>query len=102
MYKIAFNEMEWDISPEDVRSKTYQEESRQFRLIEFGRELNHPQWCTTGHIGYVLDGEVEIEFEDKTIRLRQGDGLSIPAGEKDKHRPKAVSEMVRMFFVEDV
>jgi quercetin dioxygenase-like cupin family protein len=102
MYRIGFNEMAWETTPNGVRSKTYIEGARQLRLLEFGQDLNHPHWCTTGHIGYVLEGEFEIEFEDKVIRLHPGDGLIIPAGERNKHRPKAVSELVRLIFFEDV
>jgi quercetin dioxygenase-like cupin family protein len=102
MYQIDFNEMDWETESNGVRSKIFIDGGRQLRLLEFGQSLNHPHWCTTGHLGYVIDGEFEIEFEDKVIRLQRGDGLSIPAGENDKHRPRAVSETVRIIFFEDI
>ena len=91
-----------DIAPSGVRSKSYLDGARRLRLLEFGHDLDHAHWCTTGHTGFVVDGEVEIEFAAKVIRLKQGDGLSIPAGEDDKHRPRAISEKVRLVFFEEV
>ena len=101
-YRIAFDEMPWETSTRGARYKVCKLGSRQLRLLEFGRDLNHPDWCVTGHIGYVLDGEMEVEFENQTMIFRKGDGLYFPAGEQDKHRPKAISEKVRMIFVEDI
>jgi quercetin dioxygenase-like cupin family protein len=55
----------------------------------------------TGHVGYVIEGDMEIEFDDRVEQYRAGDGLVIPAGTMDRHRPKALSERVRLVFVED-
>jgi quercetin dioxygenase-like cupin family protein len=43
----------------------------------------------TGHVSYVIEGEMEIEFDDRVEKYRAGDGLVIPAGMMDRHRPKA-------------
>jgi quercetin dioxygenase-like cupin family protein len=50
----------------------------------------------------MLEGEMEIEFDDRVVVFRAGDGIFIPPGEKHRHRPKAISETVRVIFVEDV
>jgi arsenate reductase len=102
MTRIAFDSLPWEVSASGVRSKTQAIGSQQLRLLEFTRELRHPHWCETGHIGYVLEGELEIEFEGGVITCRAGDGISIPRGLPDRHRPRAISEFVRLVFVEDV
>jgi quercetin dioxygenase-like cupin family protein len=99
--RIAFEEMPWQTSPSGVRFKVKRLEGHQLRLLEFSQDLDHPHWCTTGHVGYVVDGEMEVEFEGGAIVvLRAGDGLAIPAGEADRHRPRALTERVRLVFVE--
>jgi quercetin dioxygenase-like cupin family protein len=102
MYSIAFAELPWEMTPSGVRFKVHKEEGRQLRLLEFGQDLAHSHWCTVGHIGYVITGELEIEFDDEVICLRAGDGISIPPGQKDRHRPRAVTELVRLIFIEEV
>jgi hypothetical protein len=74
----------------------------QLRLLELSRDLDHPHWCTTGHLGYVLEGEMEVESATGSQVFRAGDGLAIPAGDDEKHRPRTLTERVRMIFVEDV
>jgi arsenate reductase (thioredoxin) len=100
MKRIAFADMPWQTTAAGVRAKSQIIGSQQLRLVEFTRDLDHPHWCQTGHIGYVLEGELEIEFEHGALTFRTGDGISIPAGSGDQHRPRAVSDVVRLIFVE--
>jgi mannose-6-phosphate isomerase-like protein (cupin superfamily) len=101
MMRVAFEEIAWETSPAGVRFKVQKVGARQLRLLEFSRALVHPHWCTTGHLGYVLEGAMEVEFTTGSQVFREGDGVAIPAGEVDKHRPRALTERVRMIFVED-
>ena len=55
----------------------------------------------TGHVGYVLEGELEIAFEDRTERFASGTGFFIHPGEGERHRPKAISPRVVLLLVED-
>jgi hypothetical protein len=101
--RIAFEEMPWETSPSGVRFKVRRLGGQQLRLLEFSRDLNHPHWCTTGHVGYVVDGDMEVEFGSGAVVVyRTGDGVAIQAGEADKHRPRALTEHVRLIFVEAV
>jgi quercetin dioxygenase-like cupin family protein len=101
MTRVAFDEMPWDTSPAGVRFKVRKLWTRQLRLLEFSRDLDHPHWCTMGHLGYVLEGAMEVEFATGSQVFREGDGVAIPAGELEKHRPRALTDRVRMIFVED-
>lgn len=98
---IAFDDMPWQTSPAGVRFKVQRVGANQLRLLEFTRDLDHPHWCTTGHVGYILDGEMEVEFATGAVVFRAGDGLAIPPGDAEKHRPRALSDRVRMIFVEE-
>lgn len=44
------------------------------------------EWCVSGHIGYVLDGEMTIDFNGTIKNYKKGDGLWIKEGESSKHK----------------
>lgn len=58
-------------------------------------------WYEKGHIGYVLQGEIEIRFDDQTQTYGPGDGILIPDGPEHRHVGKVLSETVTVVFVEN-
>jgi quercetin dioxygenase-like cupin family protein len=101
-YLIDFANIDWQSSPLGSRFKAFELADKKARMIEIKREDQHPDWCQTGHIGFVFSGELEIEFRDETVKFRQGDGLAIPAGQDSEHRPRAISDKVLLFLVEGI
>ena len=101
-YRIDFKDIPWDAPAVGVRSKVHEQHGRRLRLAEFTREFVEHQWCTKGHIGYVLQGQMEIDFHGKIVRFRAGDGLFIPPGERHKHKARVLTDRVRVILVEDV
>ena len=101
-YRIDFKHMPWDAPAVRVRAKVHEHGGRRLRLAEFTRELVEPHWCTKGHIGYVLEGEMEIDFHGKVVVFRTGDGLFIPPGEPHKHRATVLTDSVTVILVENV
>jgi hypothetical protein len=101
-YRIDFKEMPWDAPAVGVRFKVHEQSGRKLRLAEFTREFVEHQWCTKGHIGYVLQGQMEIDFGDRVITLAEGDGLFIPPGEPHKHKATVLTDSVRVILVENV
>ncbi len=59
-------------------------------------------WCEKGHIGCVLEGRFEIRFPGEVHVYNEGDGVFIPAGAEHKHMGRALTDMVRVVFVEEV
>ena len=100
-YKIDLKSMDWESPAAGVRFKAYEQSGKKLRLAEFGREFVEPDWCTKGHIGYVLEGKMNIEFDGKTVAFGPGDGIFIPAGEKHKHKAKVLTDLVKVVLVED-
>ncbi len=101
-YRIDFATIDWESSPLGSRFKAFELADKRARMIEIKREDEHPDWCQTGHIGFVFSGEMEIEFRDEVVKFKQGDGLAIPAGSETEHRPRAISEKVLLFLVEEI
>ena len=69
--------------------------------LNTARDLE-PHWCEKGHIGYVLEGQLEITFENERLVYNPGDGIFIPSGKEHKHSGRVLSEVVRVIFVEDL
>jgi ethanolamine utilization protein EutQ (cupin superfamily) len=100
--KIDFTSMPWEKPADGIRFKGYEQEGKQIRLVEFTDMFVEPDWCTKGHIVYILEGTLEVNFDGYIVVFNAGDGLFIPAGEKDKHKGRALTKVVKMIFVEDV
>ncbi|UCF33896.1 MAG: cupin domain-containing protein [Phycisphaerales bacterium] len=101
MYKIDFEEVSWETPMSGLRFKAFQHGGRQLRLVEYTPEME-PHWCEKGHVGYFLEGRFEIAFDEETAVYEAGDGVFIPPGRKHRHMGKALTEVVRAVFVEDV
>ncbi len=85
-YKINFDSLNFDNNlTKNRRTKTF----KNLQLKEYSQGLvNIDNWCEKGHLGYVLEGEVMVEFEDpnKLIIYNPGNGILIPAGVKHRIR----------------
>jgi quercetin dioxygenase-like cupin family protein len=99
-YKINFDSMSWQTPADGVKFKAYQQGGRKLRLVEFAKEFVEPDWCTKGHIGYVLEGQMEIDFDGEKVAFGPGDGVFISAGKK--HKAKVLTDVARVILVEDV
>ena len=80
--------MGWETPAPGVRYKAYAYGNHKMRLVEFTEEFAEDDWCTKGHIGYILEGNLLIYFNGRLSTFRAGDGFSIPEGEESKHKGK--------------
>ena len=99
-YKLKFEELEWLEPDTGIRTKSFESSGKQIRLIELTNEFLHSHWCEVGHIGYVLEGELEIEFESKLQSYIAGDVIFIPEGAEHKHRPSCKCGLVSFISTE--
>ncbi len=98
--RLNFESLEWEVSPLGARFKAFESNGKKIRLVEMSPSDLHPDWCVTGHTGYIISGEMEIEFSEEIVKYKTGDGLEISPGETSKHRPKALTEKVLLFLVD--
>jgi len=101
-YKVSFDSLPWQSSSKCARHKIFQHGNRRLRLLEFSKGFVEPDWCTKGHIGYVLSGEIDIDFKGRLVRFAAGDGVFIPAGRGNEHMAKVITDAVTLILVEDV
>jgi len=100
-YKADFAKLEWSSPMEGVRHKCVDQGDQRLRLVEYSRAMP-PHWCSRGHRGYVLKGEIEIEYETGSVTYRPGDGIMIPDGPAHRHRARAVADQVLVVLVEQI
>jgi len=100
--RIDFDSLSWESPLPGVRHKSFEHGGTKLRLAEYSRDFVAPDWCTESHVGYVLEGEVDIDFDGHVERFSAGDGLFIPEGEEHRHKPTVVTDVVRLVLVERV
>ena len=83
---IKFENIEWDKPNPGVRQKIYSDGKKRLRLIQFNDEFIENDWCLKGHIGFVLNGEMRIDFNGTIKKYKKGDGLWIKQGDDSKHK----------------
>ena len=102
LHRIDFESMEWESPADCVKFKAYQQDNKKMRLVEFSKELVEPDWCAKGHIGYILEGKMEIDFDDGAKEvLGPGDGVFIPTGQQHKHKGRVLTDKVKAILVEE-
>lgn len=87
-YLINFKNMGWESPSQGIRYKVYVKGNQKVRLMEFSEEFIEEDWCTNGHVGYILEGSISIDFNGRLINFKAGDGFFIPNGEKNRHKGK--------------
>ncbi len=100
-YKVDFKSIPWESPIEGMRQKNHRIGSQQLRLVEYSKDLS-PHWCEKGHIGYVIEGQMEIKFEHEIQIYSPGDGIFISGGQEHRHMGRALTDKVTVIFVEDV
>ncbi len=99
-YKVDFEKIAWEEPIAGMRCKIKKYRGRQLRLVEYSKEME-PHWCEKGHIGYVIEGHLEIRFKKESYIYSAGDGIFIPSGEEHRHMGIVRSEKVKVIFVEN-
>jgi len=99
--RIDFDKINWDNKSAGMRVKRLLRHGKQMRLIEIGPDSGEANWCEVGHVGYILEGELETNIDGTIERLSAGDGLIIPSGKEYRHKSKAVNGVVRLVLVDD-
>ncbi len=97
---IELASLRWQSPATGLRVKEVCRGSQRLRLIEFSEAFVEADWCRAGHIGYVIDGTLEIDFNGKPVRFHAGDGLWIPEGEHSQHKANVPKGKVILFVVE--
>jgi len=83
---VQFENIEWDTSEVGVEQKVYSKGNKVLRLLKFKDDFFEKDWCLKEHYGYVLEGEMKIDFNGKIESYKKGEGVWIEYGEEFKHK----------------
>jgi len=99
--RIDFRSEPWREMAPGARHKVVEWAGKRLRLVEFTDAFVEHGWCAKGHVGFVLDGELELAFGDCAMRLGPGDAFVTRAG-LDKHKARSVGPVAVFVLVEDI
>ncbi len=85
-YRLCFDQLQWEQPAPGVQQKVFSDGTQRLRLLRFDDQFVEPEWCLKGHWGYILQGELTIDFAGEIKQFRAGDGLWIPPGPDSKHK----------------
>ncbi|MCP4438118.1 MAG: hypothetical protein GY810_04170 [Aureispira sp.] len=83
---IKFEDISWEKPAKGVLQKVYINDSNKMRIVRFQDDFVEAEWCLKGHAGFVLNGEMKIDFNGTIQTYKKGDGLWIEEGESSKHK----------------
>ena len=76
-YKADFDQLDWALPIEGIRHKVIDQDDVRMRLVEYSKAMP-PHWCQKGHYGYLIEGQMEMEYAHSKIVYNPGDGIFIP------------------------
>jgi len=85
-YLLPFSSIAWEQSARGAWQKSYSRGNQRIRLVRFDGDFAEAHWCTNGHVGYVIKGEMTINFDGTLKKFQAGDGLWIEAGTAHQHK----------------
>ena len=97
---VEFDALPWEIAGEHVRQKKFVVRDRVIRLLELSDGFAEADWCWRAHDGYVLSGELQLTFTDRSVVFGAGNGLHLGGSESEKHKAAVIHGPVLLFLVE--
>lgn len=99
MSVLDFSQTKLSRNPDHTAFREIFIRNRRAQIVEYEENASHPDWCTTGHIGFVFEGEIMYELEKGDIHVQEGNGFFLASG--TKHRGHNVFPGATRFFLID-
>jgi len=100
--KIEFQKMAWEAVATGTTQKVHQHNTKTIRMVRFEYPFVEQHWCQKRHVGYVVQGNLKIDFDGSFATYAAGDAFVIEAGATHQHKV-IVDEgtFVELFLVEE-
>ena len=60
---VPFDAEQWAHEADGVRALVRDVDGKRWAVVDYAPGSGRPEWCSVGHLGFVLSGEIEYEFE---------------------------------------
>jgi mannose-6-phosphate isomerase-like protein (cupin superfamily) len=100
--KLDFDSIDWADDQPDIHSRAAAALGQRWAIVEYEPGAAREEWCTDGHRGYVLAGQIAYEFDDgsASLAVTAGQGFFLAAG--TGHRGRNPGETAtRLFLIDD-
>jgi quercetin dioxygenase-like cupin family protein len=99
---LDFESIDWADDQPDIHSRAAAARGQRWAIVEYEPGASRQGWCTDGHRGYVLEGQIEYEFDDgsEPLPVRQGQGFFLTAGTGHRGRNRGATP-TRLFLIDD-
>lgn len=100
--RIEFDSIGWVDDQSDIHSRAGNALGQRWAIVEYEAGAAREEWCTDGHRGYVLAGQIEYEFDDggAPLHVEEGQGFYLDAGTGHRGRNPGDSP-TRLFLIDD-
>ena len=100
--KLVFDSISWADDQADIHSRAAEALGQRWAIVEYEAGAAREEWCTDGHRGYVLAGQIEYEFDDGSapLAVEQGQGFFLAAGTGHRGRNPGDTP-TRLFLIDD-
>ena len=90
---VALNDMEWSNGAHPLEKK---KASDGVTLLEFAPGFVDENWCTNGHVIFMLAGRLELQLDEKTVTVSVGEACVVEEGTRHRAR-NPNGETARLF-----
>lgn len=103
---IPFGEITWSDDAPGIRARETTVDGARWAIVEYGEGAGREEWCEGGHRGYVVDAEIEHEFDDgrRPLRASRGEAFLLPPAPSGAgaHRGRNLAAgATRLFLIDD-
>ena len=104
--RVRFGEMKWNDDAPGIRARETEVEGARWAIVRYGEGAWREEWCEEGHRGYVVEGEIEYEFDDgrESLRASEGEAFLLPPATLGggAHRGRNLARgQTRLFLIDD-
>ena len=104
--RVPFGELPWAEDAPGIRAREVDVGGARWAVVEYGAGVAREEWCEEGHRGYVLEGEIEYEFDDRRppLHASEGEAFLLPPATlgAGAHRGRNLAAgPTRLFLIDD-
>ena len=100
--RLDFDSVPWADDQPDIHSRAIPALGQRWAIVAYEAGAAREEWCTDGHRGYVVEGQIVYEFDNgsEPLSLAGGQGFYLAAGTGHRGSNPGGST-TRLFLIDD-